>query len=405
MLKAQAYTIGRDIVFGSRQYAPDANKGKRLLAHELAHVVQQRHSSRAAHLSSQVNSQGNKVKLQVDKHVENFRHESDNDIELTHQAYVVQRRECPSPERLGRVAPLETCVVADPNTRVPDRFRLPLRFCYDSDDLIDSDAGNMAALRSRIQILTLSERRSVHIHGYSSLPGRREYNRRLACHRAVAVKNMLRLQTRNPIILHTHGATSVFGAQAENQRVVVVTDPAPSPVRPSPSPVRPSPPPSASSFSHSAAAAYARRWALSTNPSYGRLSDDCTNFVSQTMLAGGWTMVGGSFFDRKRNNVWWFGRSWLARASYTWGGAQNFADFITASGRGTRSSNEMSLEEGDVLQMIFTGSSTINHSMVVTGKSATDLLLSYHTTDHLDEPLSAIKGRSPGATYIPWKIR
>ena len=39
---ALAYTVGRDIVFGSDQYNPDTAAGRRLLAHELAHVEQQR---------------------------------------------------------------------------------------------------------------------------------------------------------------------------------------------------------------------------------------------------------------------------------------------------------------------------------------------------------------------------
>jgi len=38
---ARAYTIGRDIVFGAGEYAPGTSEGRRLLAHELAHVVQQ----------------------------------------------------------------------------------------------------------------------------------------------------------------------------------------------------------------------------------------------------------------------------------------------------------------------------------------------------------------------------
>jgi hypothetical protein len=40
-VNAQAYTIGRDIIFGAGQYQPQTNEGKRLLAHELTHVVQQ----------------------------------------------------------------------------------------------------------------------------------------------------------------------------------------------------------------------------------------------------------------------------------------------------------------------------------------------------------------------------
>ena len=38
---AQAFTVGRDIVFGSGHYAPDTERGRHLLAHELTHVAQQ----------------------------------------------------------------------------------------------------------------------------------------------------------------------------------------------------------------------------------------------------------------------------------------------------------------------------------------------------------------------------
>ncbi|MEU4195416.1 DUF4157 domain-containing protein [Kribbella sp. NPDC026611] len=41
-LGARAYTVGNDIVFGRGEYAPGDAGGRRLLAHELAHVVQQR---------------------------------------------------------------------------------------------------------------------------------------------------------------------------------------------------------------------------------------------------------------------------------------------------------------------------------------------------------------------------
>jgi hypothetical protein len=41
-LGARAFAIGRDVVFGAGQFAPGTPAGKALLAHELAHVVQQR---------------------------------------------------------------------------------------------------------------------------------------------------------------------------------------------------------------------------------------------------------------------------------------------------------------------------------------------------------------------------
>src|SRR5262245_20126574 len=41
-VNALAYSVGHDVVFGAGQYAPGTSAGKRLLAHELAHCLQQR---------------------------------------------------------------------------------------------------------------------------------------------------------------------------------------------------------------------------------------------------------------------------------------------------------------------------------------------------------------------------
>jgi hypothetical protein len=41
-VQARAFTVGRDIVFGAGQYQPESTEGRRLLAHELTHVLQQR---------------------------------------------------------------------------------------------------------------------------------------------------------------------------------------------------------------------------------------------------------------------------------------------------------------------------------------------------------------------------
>jgi hypothetical protein len=40
-VNALAYTVGQDVVFGTGQYAPQTGEGKKLLAHELTHVMQQ----------------------------------------------------------------------------------------------------------------------------------------------------------------------------------------------------------------------------------------------------------------------------------------------------------------------------------------------------------------------------
>ena len=46
-LNAKAFTIGHDIFFGQGQYRPGSDAGKRLIAHELAHTVQQKGGSQS----------------------------------------------------------------------------------------------------------------------------------------------------------------------------------------------------------------------------------------------------------------------------------------------------------------------------------------------------------------------
>ena len=43
-VNARAYTVGRDVVFGAGEYAPGTASGRRLIAHEMAHVAQQKSS-------------------------------------------------------------------------------------------------------------------------------------------------------------------------------------------------------------------------------------------------------------------------------------------------------------------------------------------------------------------------
>ena len=54
---AQAYTVGNDIVFGAGRFAPATHEGRRLIAHELTHVVQQ--SGADAHARARVQQSPN----------------------------------------------------------------------------------------------------------------------------------------------------------------------------------------------------------------------------------------------------------------------------------------------------------------------------------------------------------
>jgi hypothetical protein len=57
VMNAKAYAIGRDIVFGVGSYAPQTRAGQRLIAHELAHVVQQSRGGLAPFSVSNLNIQ------------------------------------------------------------------------------------------------------------------------------------------------------------------------------------------------------------------------------------------------------------------------------------------------------------------------------------------------------------
>jgi hypothetical protein len=66
-VNALAYTVGRDVVFGPGQYAPGTERGTRLLAHELTHVVQQTSSGASAQQAAKaVSDPGDAAEVEAD---------------------------------------------------------------------------------------------------------------------------------------------------------------------------------------------------------------------------------------------------------------------------------------------------------------------------------------------------
>jgi hypothetical protein len=65
-VNALAYTVGRNVVFDTRQYTPTTSAGQRLLAHELTHVVQQHRQGIASGGASRVD----KADLQGEREAE-----------------------------------------------------------------------------------------------------------------------------------------------------------------------------------------------------------------------------------------------------------------------------------------------------------------------------------------------
>lgn len=152
---------------------------------------------------------------------------------------------------------------------------------------------------------------------------------------------------------------------------------------------------------------YARRYAITYNTGYrdfnnsGTRGGDCTNFVSQSMRAGGWADVGG-YTNRTTAAAWWYD---YFTQTYTWVNAHYFYQYIGAN-RASLAVNVYDLEPGDVLQMDFEANGDIDHTTVVTKKDANGMVyLSYHTSNTLDKPFSTFQSQvAAGTSYYGWLL-
>lgn len=137
---------------------------------------------------------------------------------------------------------------------------------------------------------------------------------------------------------------------------------------------------------------YALSWALARNPLFGdfsRLGGDCTSFVSQSVLAGSCIMNGTPDFG-------WYYRSLNDRAP-AWSGVEFFWSFMTgapdfvAQNGGTgpfgREVGRRAVMLGDVVQL-GDAEGDFYHTLIITSFSGSEILVSAHTNDAKNRPLS-----------------
>lgn len=141
------------------------------------------------------------------------------------------------------------------------------------------------------------------------------------------------------------------------------------------------------------AVAYALRWALSRNPlfvDFAGIGGDCTNFVSQCILAG-------SCVINETPDFGWYYFSTTDRAP-AWTGVDFFYDFMTGTpsfseqngGEGPYAS-EVPLAQadvGDVIQLA-NEQGEFYHTLLVTGFDRGTPLVSAHTNDARNRPLDS----------------
>jgi outer membrane protein OmpA-like peptidoglycan-associated protein len=178
-VNALAYAAGSDIAFASGQYEPGTETGRRLLAHELAHVVQQ--------------STGDHGHLR----------------------------------RLGdltKVPAVLSCPIPPSSADKTDEYVL---FPNSGTDLNGSQKVQVGNYVDRYH--ASGGKQTVRVDGFASEPGDDTLNWRLSCFRASSVRAELThpSTTKTPglppflVTAFMHGETREFGAEAQNRRATI----------------------------------------------------------------------------------------------------------------------------------------------------------------------------------------
>ena len=220
-VNALAYTVGRDVVFGSGQYAPATHEGRKLIAHELIHVAQQRQG--VPHPTSLAIGPAEDA-LEAQAHG------------LAHQVAVGGRSTAPGPTpsgiRLQRACgPAEigsqaNCVGrgGDVTDFGGDSGKI-FQFRVGCDDLLPGEEARVQDLAS-----ALSPDDRLEIDGFASEEGPADFNEDLSCARAKALASALigaGVSTSQFDGIYMHGAMP--GARADRRSAVISTAGASSP--------------------------------------------------------------------------------------------------------------------------------------------------------------------------------
>lgn len=130
---------------------------------------------------------------------------------------------------------------------------------------------------------------------------------------------------------------------------------------------------------------YAQKFALEGNPNFFEFSDvggDCTNFISQCLLAGGAVMNYDEFYG------WFYVNS--RNRSPSWTSVEYLNRFLLGRGRVGPVAKIVPIEKleiGDLIQFR-QNPFRFNHSVIITKIENGEIYVCAHTDDSLNRPLS-----------------
>lgn len=132
---------------------------------------------------------------------------------------------------------------------------------------------------------------------------------------------------------------------------------------------------------------YAGRWALAANPEFyhfGGIGGDCTNFISQCLLAGGGVM------NYAYPLGWYYNSS--SDRSPSWTSVAALHKFLLRTGGGVGPVGKIvglgEVEVGDIIQLR-QNHTHFNHTVIVTRVSGGKIYVCAHSNDAKDRPLDS----------------
>jgi Putative amidase domain len=161
-----------------------------------------------------------------------------------------------------------------------------------------------------------------------------------------------------------------------------------------------------SSLNRQAMIQYANQWWNARNPEYFAYDQDCTNYASQLLRAGG-IRFRNAFNDRYSSSSWWYNKNFLipgTRQSESWSVAPDLHKFFASSPDVAQPVSKTSdLNVGDIVQ-VGNSSGYLYHTMIVTNKRSSDsmLYLTGHTQNRLQLPVYDII--ASGERIYTWKL-
>ena len=137
-------------------------------------------------------------------------------------------------------------------------------------------------------------------------------------------------------------------------------------------------------YDRESAVAYARKWALSHNPNFyhfGGIGGDCTNFISQCLLAGGGIMnydyiKGWYYISPEKRSPSWTSVAYLQKFLLRKSGAGPMAEICRIE----------EVEIGDLIQLR-QNKTHFNHSLIVSDIVGGEIYVCAHSNDAKNRPL------------------